>query len=263
MNISAVIITFNEAQNIKAAIESLDWADEVLVLDSESTDSTREIADAAGAKVFVQKWLGFAKQKQLAAEMARFDWIFSLDADERVSPELRKEILTLKNKKKIADGYKIPRRTWYMNRWIRGGGWYPDWQLRLYNRQKGFWKNVLIHESVQMFENAKIEKLNSDILHYSLPNAAFHNRMIAERYAPLAACQMFEQERKASRLKIITAGFTTFFQTYFLKAGFRDGLAGFCIASFAAHHAYLKHLLLWEIENNKDFVVCRKANRAK
>jgi glycosyltransferase involved in cell wall biosynthesis len=254
MKISVTIITYNEAKNIKKAIESVSWADEILIMDSESTDETREIAEKSGAKVCVQKWLGFAKQKQLAMDKAEFDWIFSLDADEQVSEELKNEILALKreNETVLADGYKIPRRTWYMNRWICGGGWYPDWQLRFFNRTKAKWKDVAIHESVQMAENAKIKTLKGDILHYSIPDAAYHHRLIGERYAPLAARQMFENGRKTSPYKIVAAGFSAFFQTYLLKGGFRDGLAGFCIARFAAHHAFLKHLLLWELQNSTD-----------
>lgn len=254
MKISAVIIAFNEAVNIRAACESVAWADEILMVDSESTDATREIAAECGAKVVLQKWQGFARQKQFAAEQAAFDWIFSLDADERVSDELKAEILRIKSlaEKDLADGYRISRRTWYMNRWIKGGGWYPDWQLRFYNRRKGAWKDVLIHESVTMQENTKIENLKQDILHYSIPNAAYHHRMIGERYAPLAARQMFERGRRTSSLKIATAGLIAFLQSYVLKGGFRDGLAGFCIARFAAHHAFLKHLMLWEIQKSRE-----------
>jgi (heptosyl)LPS beta-1,4-glucosyltransferase len=254
MLISAVIIAFNESENIRAACQSVAWADEILVVDSESTDATREIAAEYGAKVLIKQWAGFAKQKQFAAEQAAHDWILSLDADERVSNELKAEILRLKSldEKDLADGYRLSRRTWYMNRWIKGGGWYPDWQLRFYNRTKGAWKDVLVHESVTMQTGAKIENLNKDILHYSIPNAAYHHRMIGERYAPLAARQMFERGRRTSPLKIATAGLTTFLQSYVLKGGFRDGLAGFCIARFAAHHAFLKHLLLWEIQKSRE-----------
>ncbi|MDQ6786603.1 MAG: glycosyltransferase family 2 protein [Acidobacteriota bacterium] len=254
MKISACIIAFNEEKNIAAAIESVCWADEILVVDSQSADGTSEIAASLGAKVVVQAWLGFAKQKQFAVDNAAFDWIFSLDADERVSDKLQKQILELKNLSddKLAGGYKIPRQSFYMKRAIRHGGWYPDWQLRFFNRCRGAWKDVLIHESFQMLEGAKIEKLRGDILHFSFENAAQHERMIAERYAPLAARQMFERGRRTSSLKIITAGATTFLQTYFLKLGFLDGLAGFAIARFAAHHAFLKHLLLWEMQTKSD-----------
>ena len=248
MKISAVIITFNEEKNIRRAIESLRWADEILIVDSESTDKTRQIAEEFEAKIISQKWLGFSKQKQFAVDNAANNWIFSLDADEEVSEELKNEILNLKNsaEKKVADGYKIPRLSFYMNRPIKHSGWYPDWQLRFFNRTKGKWKDVLIHESVQMDENSEIGKLSGDIYHFSVENAAHHHKMIGERYAPLAAEQMFKNGRKTSSLKVATAGFSAFFQTFILKGGFLDGLPGFVIAKFAAHHSFLKHLLLWE-----------------
>ena len=250
MKISACIIAFNEEKNIASAIESVDWADEILLVDSHSTDKTREIAASLGAKVLNQEWLGFAGQKQFAIDNAAFDWILSLDSDERISPKLKDEIHNLKavSVNDLADGYKLPRQSFYMNRPIRHGGWYPDWQLRFFNRTKGAWKDVLIHESFKMHDETKIKKLSGDIIHYSIENAAYHNRMIAERYAPLAARQMFESGRKTSPLKIMTAGLTTFLQTYVLKLGFLDGFAGFCIARFAAHHAFLKNLLLWEMQ---------------
>ena len=257
MKISACIIAFNEEKNIAAAVESVAWADEILLVDSESTDRTREIAESMGAKIIIQKWLGFSRQKQLAVDYASHDWIFSLDADERVSAKLRFEIKNLKSlaETDLADGYDIARLSFYMNRPIRHGGWYPNRQLRFFNRKKGFWKDVLIHESVQMREGARVEKLGGDILHYSIENAAHHHKIIGERYAPLAAKQMFERGRQTTAFKIMTAGLTTFLQTYILKLGILDGLAGFCIARFAAHHAYLKHLLLremmGEIQNSK------------
>ncbi len=250
VKVSAVIIAFNEEEKIARAVESVNWADEILVVDSESTDKTREIAESLGAKVISQKWLGFSKQKQFGVDSAENDWIFSLDADEQVSEELKTEIVKLKHSgNNPADGYKIPRLSYYLNRPIRYGGWYPDWQMRFFNRQKGRWKDVVIHESFEV--NGKIEKLRGDILHFSVENAAHHHRMIGERYAPLAAEQMFMNGRETSALKIVTVGFTTFFQTYFLKLGFLDGLAGFCIARFAAHHAFLKHLILWEFQRSK------------
>lgn len=248
MKISAVIITFNEEEKIADAVKSVDWADEILIVDSESTDATREIAESLGAKVLVKKWQGFSAQKQFAVENASFDWIFSLDADEKISDELRAEILKLKNnpEKITADGYRIPRLSFYMNRPIRHCGWYPDWQMRFFDRRKGRWKDVLIHESFELQPGAKIEKLSGDILHYSWESAAQHERMISERYAPLAAAQNFKNGKRTSRLKIATAGTAAFLQTFVLKAGFLDGFAGFCIARFNAHHAFLKHMLLWE-----------------
>jgi len=253
VKISACIITFNEENKIAQAVESVGWADEILIVDSESTDETRTIAESLGAKVTIKRWEGFSKQKQYAADNAAHDWIFSLDADERVSDELKAGILKLKNSSEndLADGYRIPRLSFYMNRPIRHGGWYPDWQLRFFNRRKGTWKDVLIHESVEMNANAKIEKLSGDILHYTVENASHHHRMIGTRYAPLAAEQMFERGKRTSPVKIAAVGPTTFLQNYILKGGFLDGFAGFCIARFAAHHVFLKHLLLWEMQNQK------------
>jgi glycosyltransferase involved in cell wall biosynthesis len=246
MRISATIITFNEESHIKAACESVVWADEIVVVDSESTDATREIATSCGARVITNPWPGFGAQKQFAVEQAQHEWIFSLDADERVSDELKKSIESLKQKSDLADGYVMARRTFYQGRWIRGGGWYPDRQLRLFRKSKGRWKQRHIHESVAMDPGARVERLDGDLLHYTSENAAHHHRMIGERYAPLAARQMFEEGRRTSVLGVAAAGPAAFIRSLILKGGLRDGFAGFTIASFAAHHAFLKHLMLWE-----------------
>ncbi len=252
--ISACIITLNEAKDIRAACESVAWADEIIVVDSGSTDRTQEIARECGARVIERPWPGFAAQKQFAAEQAAHDWILSLDADERVSEQLLTEIEGLKQKaeSELPDGYLIPRRAYYMGRWIKGGGWYPDRQLRLYRKSKGGWAGVHVHESVQMDANARVALLKGDLLHYTAINAAEHHRMIGERYAPLAARKMFEAGRRTSRWQIVTIGPATFIRNFILKGGFRDGLPGFSIASFAAHHAFLKYMQLWELQNGEE-----------
>jgi glycosyltransferase involved in cell wall biosynthesis len=254
MKVSATIITFNEADNIQAACESVKWADEIIVVDSGSTDDTRTIATAAGARVITHEWPGFAAQKQFAIEQTAYEWIFSLDADERVSDELKASIEKLKQQpeESLADGYRIARRSFYQGRWIKGGGWYPDWQLRLFRKSRGSWEPRQIHESVKLHAGARAEKLSGDILHYSVRNASHHHRMIGERYAPLAAQQMYDAGRRTSAFRIATAAPAAFVGSYFLKGGFRDGLAGLSIASFAAHHAFLKHLLLWEKQQAKE-----------
>ena len=254
MKISATLITFNEETNIREACESLSWADEIIVVDSESTDQTRAIASACGARVIMNPWSGFGAQKQFAVEQAANDWIFSLDADERVSPELKDSIAKLQSTREgeLADGYRIARRSFYQGRWIKGGGWYPDWQLRLFRKSRGHWKPRHIHESVTMDPGARVETLAGDILHYSVKDSAHHHRMIGERYAPLAAQQMFEAGRRTSAMTIASAAPGAFLQSFVLKGGFRDGLAGLTIASFAAHHAFLKHMLLWEKQKQED-----------
>jgi glycosyltransferase involved in cell wall biosynthesis len=254
LKITATIITFNEADNIRAACESVAWADEIVVVDSRSTDATREIAGGCGARVIERDWPGFAAQKQFAAEAAVHDWIFSLDADERVSDELRASIDALRETDETlcADGYRIARRSRYMERWIRGGGWYPDFQLRLYNRTKGSWVGAHVHESVKMQAGSRVDTLGGDLLHFSVRDASHHHRMIGERYAPLAARQMFEAGRRTTPLNIALAAPAAFTRSYILKGGFRDRLPGLAIASFAAHHAFLKHLLLWEMQKGRE-----------
>jgi glycosyltransferase involved in cell wall biosynthesis len=254
VKITATIITFNEEENIRAACESVGWANEILVVDSESTDRTRELAAECGARVISRPWPGFAAQKQFAVDEARHDWIFSLDADERVSEELRHSIedLLYTKEAQLADGYRIARRSFYMNRWIRGGGWYPDYQLRLYRKARGRWQGAYVHESVKMDETARVGTLTGDIHHYSVRDAAQHHRMIGERYAPLSARQMYEAGRRTTSFRIMTAGAAAFLRSYLLKGGFRDGLAGYSIARFAAHHAFLKHLMLREMQKEGD-----------
>jgi glycosyltransferase involved in cell wall biosynthesis len=254
MKITATIISFNEAENIRAACESVSWVDEILLVDSESTDETVALASACGARVISRPWPGFAQQKQFAAEQATHEWVLSLDADERVSVELKKEIEGLRQREEaqVADGYLIPRRSFYMGRWIRGGGWYPDRQLRLFRRARGRWQGPHIHESVKMDTGATVDTLAGDLLHYPARDASYHHRMIGERYAPLAAQQMFEAGRRSSKFKIATAAPAAFTRSLILKAGWRDGLAGWSIAAFAAHHAFLKHLLLWEMQQKED-----------
>jgi glycosyltransferase involved in cell wall biosynthesis len=251
MKISAVIIAGNEESKIADAISSVDWADEVLVIDSESKDRTKEIADSLGARVITRQWPGFSAQKQFGVDAAEFDWIFSLDADERVSPDLSAEIKQLRDagREPASAGYRIPRSSSYMGRQIKHSGWYPDWQMRLFDRRKGRWSDALIHESFKLNEGETSQKLNGDIVHITVDDASDHHRMIGERYAPLAARQMFDRGRRTSVLKLITAAPLAFFSSFILKAGFLDGMPGYCIARFSAHHAFLKHLLLWELQN--------------
>jgi glycosyltransferase involved in cell wall biosynthesis len=251
MQITATIITLNEAENIRAACESVSFADEILVIDSESTDATRDIAKQCGARVIVNSWPGFAAQKQFALDHASHEWVFSLDADERVSPELQESIAALQsqNGPSLLDGYRVARRAFYMGRWIRGGGWYPDYQLRFFNRARGHWGRRLIHESVVMDEAARVGTLKGDLLHYSMRDTTHHRQMIEERYAPLGAQQMFRDGKRTSALRAAVAGPAAFLRSFLLKGGYRDGRAGFTIANFARLHASLKHSILNELQH--------------
>ena len=247
MQISAVLITYNEQENIADALRSVSWADETLVVDSESTDETLNIAVSLGAKVITRPWPGFSAQKQFAVDAAANDWVFSLDADERVSDELAAAVERLRSTGPRADGYSIARLPFYMGRAIRHGGWYPDAQVRLFDRRKARWKDTIIHESVEMSHGAAVEPLDGDILHFTVRSAAEHHKMIGERYAPLGAEQMLAAGRTTSRAKAVSAAAGAFAKTYVIKLGFLDGFPGFCIAWFAAHHAFMKHVLLIEL----------------
>lgn len=251
MKISAVIITFNEEAKIADAIRSVEWADEVLVVDSESTDRTREIAESLGARVVVEKWRGFAAQKQFATDAAANDMIFSLDADERVSPKLKEEIETIRRSGNAADVYSIPRLSIYLGREIRHGGWYPDRQIRLFDRRKAHWKDVTVHESIEPDDGAVSATLSGDILHFSVDGIAHHASMIQSRYAPLGARAMLESGRSTSPLQMALAPLASFLTGYILNFGFLDGVAGLCIAYFGAYNTFLKHALLMEMQVSK------------
>ena len=251
MKISAVIITLNEEKHIADAIASVDWVDEIIVVDSESEDRTREIATSLGAKVIVNAWPGFSDQKQFATDAASNEWVLSLDADERVSPELRAEILALRDVESLDAGYKIPRLSYYMSRAIRHSGWYPDLQLRLFDRRRGRWNGAVIHESVKMEAGVNVGRLCGELLHYSVSDAAEHQRMIADRYAPLGAQKMFLEGKRTSPARAVVSLWIAFIRAYFLRLGFLDGFPGFCIAYFAANHAFMKHLHLLEMQKSE------------
>ena len=251
MKISAVIITYNEERNIGDAVRSVLWADEIFVVDSESTDRTREIARDLGARVVERPWPGFAAQKQFAADNAGFDWILSIDADERVTEELTDEILKVRENGPTNDGYTIPRLSIYMGRKIRHGGWYPDRQLRLFDRRKARWKDRIVHESVAMVEGGSVGKLTGDILHFSVDGPEEHARMVVERYAPLSARQMLAEGRRTSGIRAVGSAISTFLRTYFLKLGIFDGLPGLLISYFAAHNSLLKHVILLDLQDKE------------
>src|SRR4051794_17141742 len=218
MQISAVIIAGNEELKIADAIKSVDWADETLVIDSESTDRTREIAGDLGARVISRPWPGFAAQKQFGVDHAKHDWIFSLDSDERVSDGLKLEIKSLKqgDDTGLAAGYRIPRLSYYMGRPIRHSGWYPDWQLRFFDRRRARWSDAVIHESVKADEGATVDRLKGDIIHLSVDSPRQHHEMIGRRYAPLAAQQMFERGKRTSSVGVAVAGPLAFVSHYIL-----------------------------------------------
>jgi glycosyltransferase involved in cell wall biosynthesis len=250
MKISAIVITFNEEHNITAALESLSWADEILIVDSESSDRTVEIASRFTDRIFVRPWPGYSAQKNFAAEQSKSDWIFSLDADERVSPELRNVILKIKdNQEPEVAGYEMARRTFYLGRWIKHSGWWPDRKVRLYDRRRGRWHGDFVHESLET--KGRINQLEGEILHYTVRDASEHHLRM-DRYTTLAAQDLYSRGKHISLVSLFFGPLIAFVRSYFFKLGFLDGVPGLAIARFAAHYEFLKNLKLWEMRSRSD-----------
>ena len=228
--LSVVIITKNEEKFITDAINSAIFADEVLVLDSGSTDKTCNIAKELGARVKQQDWLGFGAQKNKAVELASNNWVFVLDADERITPELQDEIIsTLKNPQ--FDGYRIARLNSFFGKYIKTCGLYPDYSIRLFNKNKGKFNDVAVHESVQI--NGRVLSLKNHMIHLAYETID-EFKVKQKRYASLS-------HKKRNRLKALISPVWTFFKLYFIKLGFLDGWHGFIIAKLYAQYTFWKY----------------------
>lgn len=235
--LSVIIITKNEAENIRACLESVAWADEIVVVDSGSTDDTLAICREFTPHVHNHDWPGFGAQKNRALGYATGDWVLSLDADERVTPELHAQLVAAMQGGG-AEGFYCPRLTQFCGRFIRHCGWYPDYVLRLFKRAKGRFSDDLVHERVIL--NGHAAKLSSPLLHYSYRTQADIERKVRQ-YAGAAAQQMFKEGRVASLLDAPVRAAWAFFRTYVPRLGFLDGAAGFNIARMNARTTYLKY----------------------
>lgn len=245
--VSATIITLNEADHIGAAIDSVSWASEVIVVDSGSTDTTVEIARGKGARVITRPWNGYVDQKNHAAAIASHDWIFSLDADERVPPALATEIGTLLASEPPRRGYRMPRVTFHLGRWVRTTDFYPDYQVRLYDRRAARWNGRLVHESVDV--DGGYGYLKNDLEHYSFRDLRDQVDRI-NRYTTLSARQMFEAGRRAGAVDLIIHPPAAFLRNYVLRRGFMDGMVGLTISLMAAYSVFLKFAKLREFRTN-------------
>ncbi|MFB3853237.1 MAG: glycosyltransferase family 2 protein [Vicinamibacterales bacterium] len=242
--LSVTVITRNEAANIAAALESVAWADEIVVVDAESTDATVALARERASSVHIRKWEGFVSQKNFAADAARHDWILSLDADERVSPELAEEIRRVLCATPPYAGFYVPRVSFYLGRWIRSTDWYPDTQLRLYDRRAARWAGGRVHESVRT--EGPVGRLRSDLLHYPYRDIAHHWETI-NRYTTLAALEMHEAGRHASIAGVAFRPPLAFVRNYVLKLGFTDGGPGLVVSLLNSAYVLLKFAKLWEL----------------
>lgn len=245
---SVVIITRNEEANIRECLESVRWADEIIVIDSGSLDKTAEICREFGVSLFIEPWKGFARQKNSAIEKSTRNWILSLDADERVTPELRDEINAVLQSENPKDGYFIARKNFFLGRWIRRCGWYPDYNLRLFQRGKGLFGIREVHEAVEL--GGVAGHLTYPMEHHTYKSLEdFMERL--DRYSTLAAQELFKEKRTYGIQHILFRPLYTFINMYVLRLGFIEGYYGFLLSVLYAFYTFLKYIKLRELQDSE------------
>jgi glycosyltransferase involved in cell wall biosynthesis len=247
--LSIIIVTKNESEHIARCLESISWADEIIVFDSGSTDNTVEICKTFTPHVYETDWPGFGPQKQRALNKASGDWVLSIDADEQITKELQAEILqAIHNPQNIHHGFEIPRLSSYCGKQIRHGGWWPDYVLRLFQKKQGEFSNSLVHERVIL--NGFISKLKNPILHDSYTSL---EEVLdkTNNYSSLGAEMLFDKGKKSSLIQAIFRALWTFFRTYLINASFLDGEQGLMLAISNAEVTYYKYLKLHLLNQQK------------
>ena len=242
--LSAVLVTLNEEANVVDCFKSLSFADEIVVVDSQSVDSTVELARKFTDKVYQVRFEGYGKLKNDATAKASCDWVLSIDADERVSPQLAEEIVAIVRASDSHSGYLIPRRTFFLGRWMMHGGWYPGHVLRLFRKDLGTFNDVLVHERVTV--NGEVGKLKGDLLHYSDPNLK-HYLAKLDKFTSLSAQSLYEKGRRARVGDLLFRPVFMFLKMYFFKRGFLDGMQGLILSLLSAVHVLVKYAKLWEM----------------
>ncbi len=238
--ISACIISFNEERKIEECLQSLQGvADEIIVVDSLSSDQTVEIAGRYTDKIFHQKFLGHLEQKNLAVSKSSHDWILSLDCDERLSPQLREAILAIKEGLRERTVYRMARKTFYVYRWLNHC-WYPDRKVRLFNKHDARWGGVNPHDRVVTDDDVAIIDLKGDILHYSFNSISEHLRTL-DNFTEIGAREIIAKGKRVGLLSPLSHGSWTFLRLYLFKRGFLDGFAGFVVAVLSFVHAFVKY----------------------
>lgn len=237
--ISATIITLNEEVNIERCLKSLDWVNEIVIVDSGSTDHTIAICEKYNCKIIIAEWKGFGKTKKNAVDAASHDWIFSIDADEEVTNDLKNKILSILEDPKF-EGYKIKRTSYYLGARIKYCGWDRDFPVRLFNRKNGNFNDKEVHESVII--NGQKGKVNESLLHYTYPTISSHISKM-NRYTDLS---LLQQKKYYSIFSAIIFGINKFFNMYFLQKGFLDGKVGFLLCLNSSYGVFLKYIKTWQ-----------------
>ena len=248
--LSIAIITFNEEVNIRRTLESVKWADEIVVVDSGSTDKTAAICSEYGARVLHQDWLGFARQKNLAIDKTSGDWVLSLDADEPIEASLAEEIRRIMASPRALDGYRIPRKTFFLGKQVRYGGWYPDYNLRLFRKGKGRFEERAVHEAVKV--QGTVGCTRQAIEHYAYRDLASYLSSI-NKYSSLAVDVMAEKGISGFRTSwpnLALRPVFTFVLKYFFRFGFLDGKRGLVLNLFHSYYVFAKYAKAWERREN-------------
>ena len=246
--LSVAIITYNEEENIQAALESVKWADDIVVVDAHSTDRTVEFARAYTDRVMVRHWPGYVEQKNFAVGQTCHEWVLCLDADERLSPALQEEIQRLCERGIPADAYYIPRRAYFLDRWIAHSGWYPDYKIRLFRKTRGHWQGGAVHESVHV--TGTVHYLRGDLWHYSYRDLA-HNMQTIDRYSTFGAQKLAAAGKRAHWYDLTLRPALTFLKKYLWRQGCRDGYQGLFIAILTSYANFAKYAKLWELQHTQ------------
>jgi glycosyltransferase involved in cell wall biosynthesis len=246
--LSVTIITKNEEENIRECLESIKWADEIIIVDSFSTDKTIEIVKEYTNKIFQQEWLGFAKQREFALSKVSNNWVFPLDADERCSQELKDEILSIIKSENIFSGYRIPRKSFFLNKWIKYGGWYPGYQTRLFLKDKAVVTDRLVHEGYEV--KGELGFLKNDILHYTVTSITDYMSKV-NHYSSLQAVEK-SNKKKIEITDILFRPIASYIQQFILKRGFLDGIHGLMVTNFDVITNMLTYMKAWEIQHKSN-----------
>ena len=244
--LSGVVISYNEEEKIGAALSSLQAvSDEIVVVDSFSSDGTEAICRRYTDRFLQRTWSGYRDQKQFAAHQASFDWVLSLDADEVLSPELQQEVLLWKSGTDDGiDGYYLCRKTFFLGRWIEHTTWYPDWQMRLFRRSAGRWEGGRVHESFRV--KGSTGRLSGDLHHHTYSSLSEYLQQL-ERFTNLAAADHFDSGVRAGPAKLLLYPAWVFFRNFVLHRGFQDGVPGLAVSALSAMSTFFKYLKLWEL----------------
>jgi len=254
--ISAFIVCYNEEDHIEACIRSVDFCDEVIVIDSFSQDKTVELARNLGAVIYQRKWSGYIDQKAFGLSKTTNEWIIHLDTDERVSEELKKSVLQVleaehqpkSENEDTINGYYINRVVFHLGKWWRHGGWYPEWRLRFFRKSKTTWGGTEPHD--KPIVQGKTAKLSGEILHYSYDNIDEQFERIT-KYSTISAKEEFNKGAHSSVFSIVVKPIVRFIRFYFIKKGYKEGVPGLIVAIAESYSAYMKYAKLWEMEHVK------------